>query len=147
MSAVYFGDVANTAVSGQSRAPAAAISTATTTNGTGVDLLTGDGNNFVAILNMGTYDVASGNETYAISITESDDNSTFVACTPAVAFTSKTAAGGSDGVAYMEIITGKRSKRYVRAEIVTGGTSPNCIPVVTILERKRITGSGAGYQA
>lgn len=145
MSAVYFGDLKNTALVLATFKPAAALTA--NTNGTGCDMMLGDANNFVAVLNAGVYDIASGNETYAIAITESDDNTTFTALPTAVAFTSKTSAGGDLGTAYVETVFGQRTKRYLRAELTVGGTSASFLPSIVFMERKRITGSGSGYQA
>jgi hypothetical protein len=73
----YFGDLKNSVAGGDSFVPAAEITSSA--NGVGVDMSLGDGNNAVGFLSMGVYDVSSGNETYAFSITESDDNVTFAA--------------------------------------------------------------------
>lgn len=140
---VYFGDLKTTALVKQSVVPAAAK--VASANGVGCDMLLGDGNNFVAILNMGVYDVAT-DESYQIKITESDDNTTFVPLATPLAFTSK-AGTVNDGLAYVEVITGMRSKRYLRAEIVVGGTTPSIFPVVTFIEKLKISGTGGGYQA
>jgi hypothetical protein len=145
MSAVYFGDLKNTAVLGQTFVPAAALTA--DTDGAGVDMNLGDAQNCSALLNAGVYDIASTNETYAIKIQESDVSSSGFADITGATFTTKTAAGGDPGTAYTEMITFQRTKRYLRAVLDVGGTTPSFLPVVTFIERKRITGSGIGYQA
>lgn len=147
MSAVYFGDLKNTSLTLATFVPAAALASATTFNGTGCDMMLGDAQNFNAVLVAGAYDITSGNETYAITITESSDNTTFTALPTPVSFTTKTAAGGDTGLTYVEVVFGQRSKRYLRAEITITGTSPSFLPMIVFMERKRITGSGSGYQA
>jgi hypothetical protein len=83
-------------------------------------------------------DFASGNETYAVALTESDTSGgTYTAITGATA--SITATGTS---AY--ISTPQRTKRWVRAELTLGGTTPSFLGTVFIFGRKKITGSGAG---
>jgi hypothetical protein len=141
--ATYFGDLQHTAIVGQSVVPAAAITASA--NGSGVDMILGDANNFNAILNYGVYDIASGNETYVVAITESDDNITFVPLATPVAFPSLTSAGGSPGTANVSTVLGKRSKRYLRAEMTLGGTTPSFIGVVTFIERLKISGVGDGH--
>ena len=141
--ATFFGDLAHAALAKQSFVPGAARTA--DGNGVGCDMsLGGGGNSFNALLNMGVYDVGSGNESYAITITESDDDITYSALATPVSFTTKTAAGGDDGSAYVEMVQGIRSKKYLRAELDVGGTTPSCYPVVTFFERKKITGTGDG---
>lgn len=148
MSAVYYGDLKNTALIGQSLKVAART---TNMNGTGVDMLAGDGNNCSAIAAIVSGDVASTDETYALTIEESDDNVTFVAIQtnlPNSSFEAKTAVAAAwDGLAYVEIATFQRTKRYVRAVLTVGGTSPAWTGSVLFIERKRITGTGTGYQS
>jgi len=147
MAAEYFGDLPNVSKAAQLVAWSAQ---STDNQGTGVDMSLGDGNNCVGVLNVISYDIASGNETYAITITECDTLSgsyTAVTGYDAGAFTSKTSAGSDPGTAYMQMIKFRRSKKFLRAELDVGGTSPAFTATVTVLERLKITGSGAGYQA
>lgn len=147
MSAVYFGDLGNTALMGQSLAVAAR---STNLAGTAVDMLLGDGNNTSLMLSVVSYDIASGNETYAFLIEESDDNSAWTTALTNLAnstLTSKSAVGGDLGTAYIEVAKFQRTKRYVRVSLTVGGTTPAWTGTAVFMERLKITGSGAGYQA
>jgi hypothetical protein len=140
--ATYFGDLQHTAVIGQSIIPGAAVTASA--NGLGVDMILGDANNFNVLLTSGVYDVTSSNETYVVNITESDDNITFVPLATPVSF-SLTAAGGASGLAVPMAAWGMRSKRYLRAELVIGGTTPSITGLTAIfIERLKISGVGGG---
>jgi hypothetical protein len=148
MSATYFGDLRNTALTQQNYAPASAITASA--NSTGSDMILGDGNNCVGLLSVNTYDITSGNETYAIAVYESSDNVTFTAVVANVgqnAFVTQTSAGGSPGTAYGEVIFFQRTKRYLQVQLTLGGTTPSWLGSVLFLERLKITGTGAGYQS
>ena len=88
-------------------------------NGSGVDLRNFDG--AMIVFQAGTTDTGSGNETYTPSVEESDDNSVF------------SAVAGSDLEGALVNMTAnsvqrvgyKGSKRYVRAVLTLGGTTPS----------------------
>lgn len=90
-----------------------------TSNGSGVDLRDFDG--AMVVFQAGAADTGNGDETYTPSVEESDDNSSF----------SAVAASGLEGVlANMTANSVQRAgykgaKRYVRAVLTLGGTTPS----------------------
>jgi hypothetical protein len=68
-----------------------------------------------AVVNVTARDGTSGNETYAMTLEESSDNSTFTA---AGASTTVSATGAA-------AVRGWITKRYVRLSLVVGGTTPS----------------------
>lgn len=141
--ATYFGDLQHTAVIKQSVIPGAALTASA--NGLGCDMMLGDANNFNAVLTSGVYDITSGDESYVVNITESDDNSTFVPLATPVSF-SLTAVGGASGLAVPMAKWGMRSKRYLRAELVISGTTPSIVGLtVLFIEKLKIGGVGDGH--
>jgi len=90
-----------------------------TTNGSGVDLRDYDG--AMVVFQAGTADTGSGNETYAPSVEESDDNSSFsaVAASDLEGALSNMTANSAQRVGY------KGAKRYIRAVLTLGGTTPS----------------------
>ena len=94
-------------------------SVTSTTNGLGVDLRDYDG--AMVVFQAGTADTGNGDETYAPGVEESDDNSIF------------TAVGASDIEGSLANMTAnsvqrvgyKGAKRYVRAVLTLGGTTPS----------------------
>lgn len=75
----------------------------------------GVGMPMAAVLNVTAIDFGNADETYSFVLEESDDNVTFVATGPAVAFT---ATG-------YKSVPGFVSKRYVRCRLAVGGTTPS----------------------
>lgn len=90
-----------------------------TTNGSGVDLRDYDG--AMVVFQAGTADTGNGNETYTPSVDESDDNSSYsaVAASDLEGTLSNMTANSVQRIGY----TG--SKRYVRAVLTLGGTTPS----------------------
>ncbi len=90
-----------------------------TTNGSGIDLRDFDG--AMVVFQAGTADTGSGNETYAPSVEESDDNSSFsaVAASDLEGALSNMTANSAQRVGY------KGAQRYVRAVLTLGGTTPS----------------------
>jgi hypothetical protein len=89
-------------------------------NTTGLDLGSGYapgglGQPVAAVVNVTARDGSSGNETYAMTLEESTDNSTF------------TAAGASVTVSATgaHAVRGWITKRYARLALVVGGTTPS----------------------
>lgn len=124
-------DLANTTTLSQTLVPQTIT---TTTNGTGIDMLTAEGPFFV-FLSVGDIDVASGNETYNFKVQESTDNSTFTDITGAT-FTAVTADNSKQ-----VINVTNRSKRYVRGVATLAGTTPSAIVDMLVLHKKKIAGN------
>jgi len=89
------------------------------TNGSGVDLRDFDG--AMVVFQAGTADTGSGNETYTPSLEESDDNSVYsaVAASDLEGALVNMTANSVQRVGY------KGAKRYVRAVMTLGGTTPS----------------------
>ena len=90
-----------------------------TTNGSGVDLRDYDG--AMVVFQAGTADTGNGDETYTPSIEESDDNSSF----SAVAVSDLEGAPANMTANSAQRIGYKGAKRYVRAVLTLGGTTPS----------------------
>ncbi len=75
----------------------------------------GPGQRVAGLVAVVARDVSSGNETYAFTLQESDDNATFAACGVATAV-------AANGVA---LVRGVLTKRYVRLSLAAGGTTPS----------------------
>lgn len=104
-------------------------------NGSGVDTLGfSDG---MALISVGDLDLASGDETYAFTVEESDDNSSFTA-----AISGLTASATADNqvkvIALKNLNTTR--KRYLRISLDVGGTTPSCPVAALIL----LTGAYSG---
>jgi len=89
-----------------------------TANGSGVDLRDFDG--AMVVFQAGTADTGSGDETYTPSVEESDDNSTF----NAVAVPDLEGALANMTANSVQRVGYKGSKRYIRAKLTLGGTTP-----------------------
>lgn len=97
-----------------------AVRTATA-NGTGVDVLAY--NSLKLVVQAGATDFTDTDETYSFKIQESADNSTFSDISGAVG--TVTAANQTVNIRLDGLNTGTR-KRYVRAVVTIGGTTPSC---------------------
>ena len=75
----------------------------------------GLGTPVAAVVNVTARDGTSGNETYTLTLEESDDNATFTAAGATAAVTANGAAA----------VRGWLTKRYVRLSLVVGGTTPS----------------------
>lgn len=136
--ATFISDLKTHAAGGASVRPVV-ISSATTTNGTGVDLLEADG--FVnAHLSVGT--LGGSSMTVDVHLEESADNSTFTDISGATF----TQLDEDDDNAAEWIVTNLRAARYVRAVVVTAGTVSSVPIAVHIWSQKKITGTGDGAQ-
>ena len=98
-----------------------------TTNGSGVDLRDFDG--AMVVFQAGTADTGNGDEIYTPSVEESDDNSSF----------SAVIAGDLDGT-FVNMTTNslqrvgyKGIKRYIRAVLTLGGTTPSIAASVLVV--------------
>ncbi len=89
------------------------------TNGSGVDLQGYDG--AMVVFQAGTADTGNANETYTPSLEESDDNSSFsaVAASDLEGTLANMTANSAQRAGY------KGAKRYVRAVMTLGGTTPS----------------------
>jgi hypothetical protein len=117
-------DVADQAILGQGLVPQTITSS---TNGTGVDLLAGDGSCFALQL-VGA--VSGTTPTLAGKIQESPDNSTW-ADIPNATFSSVTASNSYQAVSF------ERTQRYLRYVSTVGGTTPSYAVAVVIGEQKK----------
>ncbi len=90
-----------------------------TSNGSGVDLRDFDG--AMVVFQAGTADTGNSNETYAPSVEESDDNSSYsaVAASDLEGALANMTANSVQRVGY------KGAKRYIRAVLTLGGTTPS----------------------
>ena len=89
------------------------------TNGSGVDVRDFDG--AMVVFQAGTADTGNGDETYTPSVEESDDNSSFsaVAASDLEGALVNMTANSVQRAGY------KGAKRYVRAVLTLGGTTPS----------------------
>ncbi|MDH5762731.1 MAG: hypothetical protein OEZ51_07110 [Nitrospinota bacterium] len=90
-----------------------------TTNGSGVDLR--DFDSAMVVFQAGSADTGSGNETYTPGVEESDDNSSF----SAVAASDLEGSPGNMTANSVQRVGYKGAKRYVRAVLTLGGTTPS----------------------
>lgn len=95
------------------------VSVTATNNGSGVDLRNFDG--ALVIFQAGTADAGNGDETYVPSVEESEDNSSFsVVAASDLEGTLANMVGNS-----IQRIGYKGGKRYIRAVLTLGGTTPS----------------------
>lgn len=88
-------------------------------NGTGVDTQGYD--NGMMVVSVGDIDLANADETYVVKVEESDDNSSFSDTGLSVTIT---ADNEVDQVRLAELNVAR--KRYLRAVLDVGGTTPSC---------------------
>jgi hypothetical protein len=93
-------------------------------NGTGID--TQGYENGMMVVSVGDLDLASADETYVVKVEESDDNSTFADTGLSVTVT---ADNEVDQVRLSGLNVTR--KRYLRAVLDVGGTTPSC-PVAAL---------------
>ena len=137
MPATFLVDVPNVGIYKSSIRAQAALTA--NTNGVAVDLIEAEGP--VALLVFaGDIDTSSADETYVVKLQESaTSGGTYTDITGAsVAITADNAEGA--------VATGLRTKRFVRAVLTVGGTTPSFLGVAAVLTRKKISGSGNGAQ-
>lgn len=119
------------------------ITSNTTTKGDAVDCLDVDGPIYAVVI---TGDVGDASTTVQVKLQESVDTTdgNFGDITGAT-HTLSGSATANDKLAYFVKEDGNRSKRYVRAVVVTASGSSISVPIaIAILGRKKITGSGNG---
>lgn len=139
MPATFAVDLKNTYDLKPSLVPAVRTANA---NGSGVDCLGYEGPLFLFI-EHGTTDISSTDETYTYKVEESSDNSTFTAITGAVNAVTYTAAASYAGSTAEIVNVTNRQKRYVRAVLTVGGTTPSVAGSASFLLRRKIAG-GSG---
>ena len=99
-------------------------------NGTGVD--TSGYNSAKLVVSVGDIDLADTDETYVVNVEESDDNSTFAAVSGLT--TTITADNQVKNIRIEGLGTSR--KRYLRAVLDVGGTTPSC-PCSAVFELGR----------
>lgn len=130
----FIHDFKNSVVCESSIRPQAALTA--DTNGVGVDLQLTDGPVF-AIVSAGDIDLANADETYSFKLQESDaSGGTYTDIAGA------TATITADNTTAL-ISTNQRTKRWVRAVLDVGGTTPSILCAVLIGARKKLIG-GSG---
>lgn len=138
MASTFLTDLKTGAFGDASIRPQAALTASA--NGGAIDCLTTDGPTSL-IVTAGATDFASTDETYAFKLQESDDGSTN--WTDIVGATVSITAANTTKM----ISTGyQRSKRYVRAVVTIGGTTPSILCTAVVIARKKVTGTGSGVQ-
>lgn len=144
MSATFLVDLANTYLSGPSIVPGTTITSATTTTGSAVDLLGAEGPVHLLLMTGATGDATLTLDAKLIESDTSTGTYTDVTGSSMTQITGSTA--GDNQVIFVS--TGKRTKRYVKAAVVTAGSGTLSVALAaTVISRKKITGSGAGYQS
>jgi hypothetical protein len=142
MSFSLAGDLKNTAFSGGSIFPQT-IASNTTVNGTYVDCLLTD-DHLSAVITLGDYGDAT--TTLAVKLQEADTSggSGVQDISGATASFAASATANDNTVTF--ITTRLRSKRYVRVVATTAAGASISVPIsVTLIGRKKITGTGTGY--
>lgn len=96
-------------------------------NGAGVD--TKGYNSAVLLVQAGDIDTSSGDETYTVNLQESDDNSTFSTVS---GYSVSVTADNQTKVLRIEGL-GTSRKRYLRAVLDVGGTTPSFLGTAIFL--------------
>ena len=139
MSATFLIDLPSVAVGAVSVAPQT-IASATTVNGSAVDMLESDGPIHGVILN-GDYNAAAA---VTVKLQEaSDTNGPWTDIANATLILNADASDNDMKLLFLK--TDYRTKRYVRAVVTVAGTSPSAVVGVAVLGRKRISGVGTGF--
>lgn len=145
MSATFLTDLKNVSKIGYSIVPGTTISTDTTTGGTAVDMQDTEGPIHGIFL---TGNAGDASTTIQFKLQESTTGSgDWTDVADGVNDALAASASANDNLAVI-ISAAKRTKRYVRAAVVTAGGGTPSVPVAaTVLGRKKIVGSGTGYQS
>lgn len=134
----FLVDFKNVALYDVSTRPGAAVTASA--NGTAIDFQLTDGP-VTLMVAAGTIDTASGDETYAYKIQESDTSSgTFTDISGA----SVSVTASNTCVAVTTVL---RSKRWLRVASTLAGTTPSIIASAVLFARRKQVGSGTGYQS
>ena len=143
MSATFMIDFENNALLGYSIVPGTTISTDTTTSGTAVDCQTTEGpiHGFFLTGNAG-----DASTLIQFKLQESDTSGGSYTDIADGVNTALAASATANDNQVIVISAAKRSKRYVKAVVVTSGGGTPSVPVAAfVMGRKKITGSGQGY--
>ena len=140
MALVVISDFANVVQGGLSISPEAAITASA--NGSGIDMQLTDGPVHL-IAQAGATDFSSGDETYSWKLQESADNSTGWTDITSSNGTSSVSTTAANTAVYLSVNT--RLKRWVRAVVTIGGTTPSIVPAAFVFASKKIVGTGAGF--
>lgn len=128
-----FGDLKNAAVAKQLLVPRAIT---TTTTSTYSDMGNGGGGQFGTTMVLVKGAVSGTSPTLDIKLTECDTtNGTYTDITGATFAQQTTQSTDSDDSVLTSFFV--RSKRYVKAVLTTGGTTPSFLVGITLLEQKR----------
>jgi len=143
VSATFLIDLENTTLLGASIVPGTTISTDTTTSGSAVDCQTTEGPIHGVFL---TGNAGDASTTIQFKLQESDTSGgSYTDIADGVNTALAGSATANDNLVTIISAT-KRSKRYVKAVVVTAGGGTPSVPVAAcIVGRKKITGSGQGY--
>ena len=136
-------DFENNALLGYSIVPGTTISTDTTTSGTAVDCQTTEGpiHGFFLTGNAG-----DASTLIQFKLQESDTSGGSYTDIADGVNTALAASATANDNQVIVISAAKRSKRYVKAVVVTSGGGTPSVPVAAfVMGRKKITGSGQGY--
>lgn len=138
----WLTDIEGVALLGASIVPGTTISSDTTTDGSAVDCLTGEGPVTVFFATGNSGDAST---TIQFIVVESDTSGgTYTA----VADGTNTALAGSataNDNLVVAITAAKRTKRYVKARVVTAGGGTPSVPVTAfVATRKKLVGTGTG---
>jgi hypothetical protein len=134
MSSTFLADLSHSALTTPSVQPQ--LITTSTVNGAGVDMQLTDGPCH-AIISVGA--VNGTYTTLKAQVTESDDNTTFVAMTEAPTTVAVMAANTTYVLSFW-----KRAKRYLRVEFPAPAGGTNAQVSAVLLARKKIGGTGGG---
>lgn len=139
MALAIISDFANVAQGGLSISPEAAITASA--NGSGIDMQLSDGP--VHLIAMaGATDFTSGDETYSWKLQESDTSGGTYTDITSSNGTSSVSTTAANTAVYLSVNT--RLKRWVRAVVTIGGTTPSIVPAAYVFASKKTLGGGAG---
>ncbi len=142
MSATFLTDVEGVALLGYSIVPGTTISSDTTTDGTAVDCLTADGPVTVFFC---TGNAGDADTTIQFKVIECDTSSGSYSVVSDGSNDALAASATANDNLVVAITAAKRSKRYVKARVVTAGGGTPSVPVTAfVMSRKKISGSGTG---
>ena len=143
MSSTFFVDVANSVLTSSSIVPQV-IASSGVTSGSAVDLITAEGPVSLLLMTGATGDATL---TLDCKLQESDTSGGTYSDITGSSITQLTGSTAADNTVQF-VTTGKRTKRYVKAVLTLGGSGTISVAVAaTVIARRKITGSGTGYQS
>ena len=137
-------DIQTVGLLGHSIAPGTTISSETTTDGTAIDMQLSDGpiHGFFHIGNAG-----DASTVITMSLVECATSGGSYTAISDGALTALTASASANDNTVHCVSAAKRTMRYVKCRVVTLGGTPSVPISAFVLGRKKISGSGTGYQA